>query len=74
MNINKLFEEFYKSIEPDMRPHFIQRHDYETQREFWFGRFAEALRGDRPSLQNQSYTELPLMWLAGRKSKIEKGQ
>ncbi len=28
----------------------------------------EAFKGEKPSLQMQSYTELPVMWLAGRKS------
>lgn len=64
----QLFEEFYKSITPEMRPLSIYKYDYSAQKHFWADRFMEAFRGEKPSLQIQSYTELPVMWLAGRKS------
>lgn len=64
----QLFEEFYKSITPEMRPLSIYKYDYTAQKHFWADRFMEAFKGEKPSLQMQSYTELPVMWLAGRKS------
>lgn len=64
----QLFEEFYKSITPEMRPLSIHKHDYSAQKYFWVDRFMEAFEGEKPSLRMQSYTELPVMWLAGRKS------
>jgi hypothetical protein len=64
----QLFEEFYKSITPEMRPPSIHKHDYSAQRHFWSDRFMEAFKDEKPSLRMQSYTELPVMWLAGRKS------
>lgn len=64
----QLFEEFYKSITPEMRPLSIYKYDYSAQKRFWADRFMEAFKGEKPSLQMQSYTELPAMWLAGRKS------
>lgn len=64
----QLFEEFYKSITPEMRPLSIYKYDYTAQKCFWFDRFMEAFKGEKPSLQMQSYTELPVIWLAGRKS------
>lgn len=64
----QLFEEFYKSITPEMRPVSIHKHDYSAQKHFWANRFMEAFEGEKPSLRMQSYTELPVMWLAGRKS------
>jgi hypothetical protein len=64
----QLFEEFYKSITPEMRPLSIYKYDYSAQKHFWADRFMEAFKGEKPSLQMQSYTELPVMWLAGRKS------
>lgn len=64
----QLFEEFYKSITPEMRPVSIYKYDYTAQKCFWFDRFMEAFKGEKPSLRMQSYTELPVMWLAGRKS------
>lgn len=62
----QLFEEFYKSITPDMSPN-LGYFDL-TMEHFWADRFMEAFKGEKPSLQMQSYTELPVMWLAGRKS------
>lgn len=64
----QLFEEFYKSITPEMRPLFIYKYDYSGMKRFWADRFMEAFKDEKPSLQMQSYTELPVMWLAGRKS------
>lgn len=64
----QLFEEFYKNITPEMRPVSIYKYDYTAQKCFWFDRFMEAFKGEKPSLQMQSYTELPVMWLAGRNS------
>lgn len=64
----QLFEEFYKSITPEMMPISIYKYDYSAQKHFWADRFMEAFKGEKPSLQMQSYTELPVMWLAGRKS------
>lgn len=64
----QLFEEFYKSITPEMRPLSIYKYDYSAQKRFWADRFMEAFKGEKPSLQMQSYTELPVMWLAGRNS------
>lgn len=75
ININEdpiqLFEEFYKSITPEMRPLSIYKYDYIAQKHFWADRFMEAFKGEKPSLQMQSYTELPVMWLAGRKSQYQ---
>lgn len=62
----QLFEEFYKSITPDMSPN-LGYFDL-TMEHFWADRFMEAFKGEKPSLQMQSYTELPVMWLAGRNS------
>lgn len=62
----QLFEEFYKSITPDMSPNL--GYFGLTMEHFWADRFMEAFKGEKPSLQMQSYTELPVMWLAGRKS------
>lgn len=64
----QLFEEFYKSITPEMRPLSIYKYDYSAMKHFWADRFMEAFKGEKPSLQMQSYTELPVMWLAGRRS------
>lgn len=64
----QLFEEFYKSVTPEMRPLSIYKYDYSAQKRFWADRFMEGFKGEKPSLQMQSYTELPVMWLAGRNS------
>lgn len=67
--IHALFDEFYKAVIPEMRPLHIYKYDYEGQKRFWFERFREAFFSEQPSLKNQSYTELPVMWLAGFRNK-----
>lgn len=67
--IHALFDEFYKAVIPEMRPMHIYKYDYEGQKRFWFERFREAFFSEQPSLKNQSYTELPVMWLAGFRNK-----
>ena len=60
-NEHELFELFFKSITMRMNP---PMDEYTNMRRYWQERFSNAFHGQKESLRNESYAELPIMWLA----------
>lgn len=61
-NEHELFELFFKSITMRMNPPVMD--EYTDMRRYWQERFSNAFHGQKESLRNESYAELPIMWLA----------
>lgn len=61
-NEHELFELFFKSITMRMNPPGMD--EYTDMRRYWQERFSNAFHGQKESLRNESYAELPIMWLA----------
>ena len=70
MHTEKLFQLFFKLLDPDMHPPKLYQHgDLEM---FWRERFSEALGFQEPNGAMMSYVELPKIFLKTYRAVQEK--
>lgn len=58
---HKMFDSFFNGLTERMHP--PHRWEDGHLERYWHERFIEALEHKKPSLRNESYTELAVMWL-----------